>query len=252
MSITGTVMATSAILLLAIGTAGADFVGLNLGARPGNTPFSNNFHGSSSSIDLVDDLDLERAQLPSMVLILEHPITALPNIRYQGYHLDSSDNSSTDPGVNFNGGALNAGNATVSSFDLNHDNIVLYYQLLNNWIDLDMGVDLKRFDGRVSSRGLASENVSIDETIPLLHLSARVDLPISGLYVGAAINANFIDLGISGSTAQDSTIKLGYESSTGLGIEGGFKSFSLQLNDTDNINTDLDYDGLFLNGYYNF
>jgi hypothetical protein len=70
--------------------------------------------------------------------------------------------------------------------------------------------------------------------------------------VGAAINANFIDLGISGSTAQDSTLKLGYESRTGLGIEGGFKSFSLQLDDTNNINTDLEYDGLFLNGYYSF
>jgi outer membrane protein len=245
-------MATSALLLLVIGTAGADFVGLNLGVRPGNTPFSNNFHSSAGSIDLIDDLDVELPQRPSMVLILEHPITALPNIRYQGYNLDSSDSSSTDPGVNFNGGALNASSISASSFDLNHDDIVLYYQLLNNWIDLDMGVDLKRFDGRVSSSGLAPENVDIDETIPLLHLSARVDLPISGLYVGAAINANFIDLGISGSTAQDSTITLGYESGTGLGIEGGFKSFSLQLDDTNNINTDLDYDGLFLNGYYSF
>lgn len=244
-------MAVSATLLLAIGTAAADFVGLNLGTRPDNTPFANNFLNSSSS-DVADDLDAERAQQPSMVLILEHPIAALPNIKYQGYNLDSSDSSSTDPGVNFNGGALNAGNVGNSSFNLNHDDIVLYYQLLNNWIDLDMGVDLKRFDGRISSSGLAAEDVDIDETIPLLHLSARVDLPISGLYVGAAINSNFVDLGISSSTAQDSTIKLGYESRTGLGIEGGFKSFSLQLNDANNTDTDLDYDGLFLNGYYNF
>jgi len=245
-------MATSALLLLSIGTAGAEFVGLNLGTRPGNTPFANNFLNSSNSLDVVDDLDVERTQQPSMVLILEHPISALPNIRYQGYNLNSSDSSSTDPGVNFNGGALNAGNVSSSSFDLNHDDIVLYYQLLNNWVDLDMGVDLKRFDGQISSSGLTSGNIDIDETIPLLHLSARVNLPINGLYLGAAINSNFIDLGISGSTAQDSTITLGYESRTGLGIEGGFKSFSLQLDDNNNINTDLDYDGLFLNGYYSF
>jgi outer membrane protein len=252
MSFTRIVMATSAAALLIIGTADAEFVGLNLGVQPASTPFANKFYSSSNSIDVVDDLDVERAQQPSMVLILEHPIAVLPNIRYQGYNLDSTDSSTTDPGVNFNGGALNSGNLSASSFDLNHDNIVLYYQLLNNWIDLDMGVDLKRFDGRISSSGQAPDNVDIDETIPLLHLSARVDLPISGLYVGADINANFLDLGISPNNAQDSTIKLGFESRTGLGIEGGFKSFSLQLNDADTLNTDLEYDGLFLNGYYNF
>jgi hypothetical protein len=91
-----------------------------------------------------------------------------------------------------------------------------------------------------------------DETIPLLYLSARIALPISGLYVGADINTNIIDLGISESTAQDSTIKLGYESGAGLGIEDGIKSFSLELNDVNDQNTDLEYDGLFLNGYYNF
>jgi outer membrane protein len=251
MSITRIVFAACALLLLGIGPANAGFIGLNLGAYSDKAPFANNFGGNSNSIDLVDDLDVDNPHQSSMVLILEHPITVLPNIRYQGYNLDSSDSSSTDPGVNFNGGALNAGNESSSSFDLNHDDIVLYYQLLNNWVNLDMGVDLKRFDGRVSS-SLTSGNVNIDETIPLLHLSARLDLPINGLYVGADINANFVDLGISASNAQDSTIKLGYASGTGLGIEGGIKTFSLQLNDTNNINTDLEYDGLFLNGYYNF
>ena len=189
-----------------------------------------------------------------MMLILEHPITALPNIRYQGYNLDSTDRSSLNADGNFNGGALSASNGSAPSFDLAHDDLVLYYKLLNNRINLDMGVDLKRFDGRVSAAGTTADNVDVDvdETIPLLHLSARFDLPVNGLYVGADINANLVDLGISDSTAQDSTIKLGYESGTGLGIEGGIKSFSLELNDTNSPATDLEYDGLFLNGYYNF
>ena len=59
-------------------------------------------------------------------------------------------------------------------------------------------------------------------------------------------------MGLSDSTAQDSTIALGYETGTGLGIEGGVKSFSVELDDSEDLNTDLEYDGLFLNGYYNF
>jgi len=242
----------SACVALTIGTVEAEFVGLNIGAYPATTTQSGAFGGNSSSIDLVDDLDSDSTEQSSMVFILEHPIRVLPNVRYRGYNLDSSDSSGLNSDISLNGGTLSAADNGSSAFDLDHEDIVLYYQLLNNWVNLDMGVDLKRFDGLVSQTGLGGSSVSVDETIPLLYLSARIDLPLNGLYVGANINANVIDLGISESTAQDSTFLLGYESGTGLGIEGGIKYFSLELNDTNNLNTDFEYDGLFLNGYINF
>jgi outer membrane protein len=239
----------SACLWLTIGTAEADFVGLNIGVHTSQS--ANVFNrSSSSSFDLVDDLNIDNTAQTSMVLILEHPISALPNVRYQGYNLDSSESSGVSS--QNSGSTAIAGMSTTTSFDLNHEDIVLYYQLLNNWVDLDMGVDLKRFDGQVSQVGTSGSSIDVDETIPLLYLSARVALPVSGLYVGANINANVIDLGLSQSTAQDSTIMLGYESGTGLGFEGGIKSFSVELNDSDSLNTNLEYDGLFLNGYFNF
>ena len=45
---------------------------------------------------------------------------------------------------------------------------------------------------------------------------------------------------------------LGFESSSGLGFEGGIKKFSLELNDVTDIDTNLEYDGFYINGYYNF
>ena len=88
--------------------------------------------------------------------------------------------------------------------------------------------------------------------MPLLYRSARVALPINGLYVGADINPNIVDISISKSTALGSTIIPSYESKAGLWTEGDIKSFSLELNDVNNQNTDLEYDGLFLNGYFKF
>lgn len=231
----------------------ADFVGLNIGASHWVPALSGSFNSSDeTSIDLVDDLDIDDPSQSSMVLILEHPIPALPNVKYQGYDLDSSGSTVLSSDINFNGETFNSGNQVISTFDLSHDNIVLYYELLDNWVNLDLGVDLKRFDGEVSLSGEADTTVDVDETIPLLYLSARFDLPFSGFYVGADINANIIDLGLSDSDAQDSTIKLGYESNSGLGVEGGYKFFSLDLDDVNNLDTDLEYDGIFLNGYYNF
>ena len=247
MSFTRTVFALSACFWLMIGNAEAEFIGLNIdgyGAQPAHSY-------NSASFDLVDDLDIDSPAQTSMVLIMEHQITALPNIRYQSYNLDSSDNHSLNPDISFGQGSAGLGGNGSASYDLESNDLVLYYQLLDNWMDLDMGVDLKRLDGQVSQTGTGS-SIDVDETIPLLHLSARVDLPINGLYLGANINSNVMDLGISESQAQDSTIMLGFENGTGLGIAGGIKSFSLDLNNADDTNTDLEYDGLFVNGYLNF
>lgn len=241
------VLAISALLCLTVGTADAEFIGLNIDASHwGSNSNSSSYDSSSDSIDLIDDLDAENPEQSSMTFILEHPITALPNIRYQGSQLDSD--------ANIQGNSFSAGNRVSSTFDISHDDIVLYYELLNdtNWADIDLGVDVKRLDGEVSFAGANSSTIDVDETIPLLYLSARFDLPYDGLYVGADINANIVDLGISESSAQDSTILMGYESGTGLGIEGGFKHFSLELDNVDESDTDLEYDGVFLNGYINF
>jgi outer membrane protein len=245
MSNAGRILAISALLLLMTGTAKAEFIGLNIGASRSASTTPSSFDSiGSDSIDLIDDLDVDNPQHSSMTIILEHPITALPNIRYRGSQLDSD--------ISINGEAFNFGNRNSSTFDLSQDDIVLYYQLLDNWVNLDLGVDVKRLDGEVSFDGTTGSTVSVDETIPLLYLSARFDLPLDGLYVGADINAGVIDLGVSESSAQDSTFLMGYESGTGLGIEGGYKHFSLDLDNVDAADTDLEYDGIFLNGYINF
>ncbi|MCP4874616.1 MAG: TIGR04219 family outer membrane beta-barrel protein [Gammaproteobacteria bacterium] len=249
---TRSVFAISAFLWLTIGAAdAAEFIGLNIGQSQLNPPLWRPLYQSDlESIDLVDDLDVENPEQSSMVLILEHPISALPNFRYEGYELDSSLSSSVNSNNSVNG-ETHGSAETATSFELSQDDFVLYYQLRNSRMNLDLGVDLKRFDGEISL-GDSSSRVSVDETIPLLYLSARVDLPYDGFYVGAHINSNFIDLGLSKSSAQDSAIMLGYESGNGLGVEGGIKYFSLDLDDIDQTDTELEYDSIYLNGYYNF
>lgn len=256
MGATRTVFTISACLGLAIGTAHADFVGFDIGSSQwAPTPQNTQSYSKTDRIDLVDDLDLEDPEQSSMVLILEHPIKTLPNFRYQGYELDSSDDASLPSDLRLNGEYLNTGNGSTATVNLSQDDVVLYYQLPGKRMSLDLGVDLKSFDGEIflnGDDGADSTRVSVNETIPLLYLSARYELPKSGFYVGANINANIIDLGLSESNAQDSTIMLGYDSGNGLGVEGGFKYFSLDLNDVNQPDAELEYDGIYLNGYFNF
>lgn len=242
MNRTWTVCSLTACLWLAAGQAQAEFVGFNI---PASQLSQGSYETGDSGIELVDDLDSESSRPSSMVLILEHPISALPNIRYRGQVTSSDD---VEPARQ----SASPVNKSRTSFDLSQDDIVLYYQVSGAKLDLDLGVDLKRLDGEVSFANTDDNRVDVDETIPLLYLSARYDLSNSGFYVGANINADVIDLGLSNSSAQDSTIMLGYETGAGLGIEGGFKYFSLDLENDYEQDSSLEYDGLYLNGYFNF
>jgi outer membrane protein len=239
---TWTVSTLSLFLWLATGVAQAEFVGFNI---PASQLPQTNYESSDDGIELVDDLDIESSRPSSMVLILEHPISALPNVRYRGQSTSNAEASLARQN------ALPV-NKSRTSFDLSQDDIVLYYQLSGAKLDLDLGVDLKRVDGEVSFADSEDNRVAVDETIPLLYLSARYDLSNSGFYVGANINADLIDLGISNSSAQDSTIMLGYDTGSGAGIEGGFKYYSLDLESDYEQDSSLEYDGLYLNGYFNF
>ena len=246
------ILAIAALALQFSIPAHADFVGLNIGAAYWAPSLSGSFNsGAEASIDLSDDLDLDDPSQSSLVLSLEHPVPFLPNIRYQNIDLDSDGRSTLSNSITFEGQTYTATDTVRTTFDLSHDDIVLYYEILDNWVNLDVGLDLKRFDGEVSMVGDINTNTSsikVDETLPLLYLSARFDLPFSGFYVGADISSFSID----DSSADELTVKLGYESGSGLGIEGGLKTFSLDLDDADDLDTDIEYDGAYVNGYFHF
>lgn len=248
------ILSIPAAIFLALvfsGPGHADFVGFSIGASYWSPDLSGEFNSAGeASIDLSDDLDVDDPSQSSAVLSLEHPVPFLPNIRYQDIDLDSDGTSALGSDITFEGVTYSAGENVRTTFDLSHSDIVLYYEVLDNWVNLDIGLDLKRFDGKVSIAGSTSptSSISIDETLPLLYLSARFDLPFSGFYIGADISSFSID----DSSADDATIKLGYQSSSGLGIEGGLKTFSIELDDADDLDTDIEYDGAFVNGYFRF
>ena len=251
MKITWKFIALAGVLALSATTSQAEFVGLNIGARYWEPDTSGSFFGDARGDNprgLVGNPGIDNPIPSNLVLTLEHPISLLPNIRYQSLELDSSGFTSS---ANFTyDNNLYTGPVT-STFDLSHSDLLLYYEVLDNWVSLDFGLEFRVFDGEViltDTAGPFAETVVVDETIPLLYLSARFDLPFNGFYIGADLNG----ASTGDNSLEDTSIMLGYESGNGLGIEGGIKKFSLELNDVTDVNTNLEYDGFYLNGYYLF
>jgi len=236
----------SVLLWLPAASVNADFVGINIGLSHWATDLSGNFNsGNDAKIDLNNDLGMNDPSQTSLILIIEHPIPILPNVKYQSFDLATSGNKTLTQNLTFNGNNYSTGNNVSSTFDLSHDDIVFYYEVLDSWVNLDLGLDLKRFDGKV---GINGNDINVDETVPLLYISARFDLPFTGFYAGADLNS----LGSGDNKANDSTLLVGYESGIGLGAEGGVKTFSLDLDNANNIDTNIEYKGLYLNGFFHF
>ncbi len=231
----------------------ADFVGLNIGAAQWTPDLSGSFStDTAGSVNLNSDLGYADQTSTALSVSFEHPVPLIPNVKYQGFDLNNSSSSTLSEDITFDGQIYSASTDINSTLDLSHNDIVLYYELLDNWINLDVGLDLKKFDGKVSINDLndsaKDRSITVDETIPLLYLAARIDLPFTGLYVGA----NIQQLGVGDNSVEDTTLMIGYESSFGLGIEGGIKTFTLELNDASDLNTNLQYDGVYVNGYFHF
>ena len=230
----------------------ADVIGFSIGASYWAPEISGDFASEgSTTIDISDDLDLDDPTSSSPVLTLEHPIPVLPNIRYQNVQLDSDGRNQLNRTISYEGETYNAGETVSSTFDLSHDDIVLYYEILDNWVNLDIGLDIKMFDGEISVAGSTNTteaSVDVDETIPLVFLSARFDLPVTGLYIGGEIST----LSFDDTSLNDISVTIGYKTNIGLGIEGGIRTFSLELDDVDDVDSDLEFDGAFLHGYYRF
>lgn len=245
----GRIRALAATLLITTSAAQADTLGIELGGYNWKQAFSGEVSSglAGTQVDVEDDLGYDDETSNVIFIALEHPIPILPNIRLQQTDLDLSatgNSSFTFEGFNYNG-------PVHSEIDMSHTDVTLYYELLDNWISLDLGLTARVVeDGLVRITDLTTsqtESFEIDGVIPLLYVATKLDLPLSGLYIGADASA----ISVSDDSIIDYRARIGYESSIGLGVEAGFRSFEIDVED-DEDTADLTVDGTYISIFFSF
>jgi outer membrane protein len=246
-------LSVSAMALSIASHANADTIfGVYAGVGTWQTEYSGDAGKPATS---ADDLGIDKDNNIYYYVAIEHPVPLIPNIKVQ-YNDITSDQSST-LAKNFSIGDITfpAGTQVATDFDLSYTDATLYYELLDNWVNLDLGVTLRKYSGYLQAGSTVanvkvSEKVDIDATVPLIYGKAQFDLPFTGFSAG--FEGNYISY--DGNDLSDYSAKISYlfDSALDLGVEVGYRVLTINIDDEDDVNTNLDLKGPYIAAVFHF
>lgn len=244
----------AALLTLLSPFAQADNLKLEAGANnwsfdiDGTARYKNK--SSSNDLDVNDDLGYDDDDLNSYYFSFEHPVPILPNIRVSRTDLDSSANGQLTKDVTY--GGINFGvNENVSSeIQLDQTDITMYYQLFDTVLDIDLGVNAKYIDShsRITGAVSGTETADVSGWVPMLYAGLGAELPLTGMSVSAG--GSYV--AYQDSKFYDYALKASYITPWYLGVDVGYRSIRLDLDDFDGSYADVEFDGPFAGAHFEF
>jgi len=196
---------------------------------------------SGGRIDLEDDLNYGRDQYTGWHLRVAHPIPLIPNFRVR--YTDFEESARGTVATTFEGQTYTGD--VDSSLDLSHFDYTIFYTAPLPMVGLDLGFNVKHFDGEFSieERGGTqnSDSVSINEWLPMLYGHARVDLPLTGL--GAGVELSYISY--SGDSVSDLEAYVSYSYNI-VFVQGGYRDFRVDVEGSGDLEVDTDVGGPFI------
>lgn len=234
--------------------ASADFLGVKIGANywdydiSGTARYQSN--NSADDIDVNDDLGYSDDTLTYFYASFEHPVPVLPNIRISKTKIDTDANGRLSRQVTYGGTTFQANEDVKSNVEADQIDITLYYRVLDNVANLDLGLNAKYIDSDAAIQGAISGSQSADVSgwVPMLYAGVGVDLPLTGLSVSA--DGSYI--GYKDSNFYDFTVRASYTTPWFVGVDAGYRKLKLDLDDFDDSYADVEFDGLFAGMYVHF
>lgn len=233
-------MLTAATALSLPLAAGADVIGGTIEVSYWQGGYDGDIvsRSDNETVSLENDLNYDDVGAVEFAASFEHPVPILPNIKVKRISLDETADST----VTFNFDGNNFSTDIKSELDLSHSDVILYYEVLDNWVNLDLGLGAKKFDGELRVEDAADTSVTeIDETIPMLYANAAFDLPFTGLSFGAELSA----VSYSGDSITDAKLRLRQNISVAF-VELGYRQFAIDIEDVSDIDVDADISGVYI------
>lgn len=239
-------LAVGGSLVLVAPLAQADIVGLGASVSYWQSDLSGKASDNGEVVDVENQLNLDSDSNANATVYLEHPVPVLPNVRLNYTLIQQSGQGQ----INGSFGGVNFGTANVQSdLDLEQLDLTLYYELLDNWVNLDLGLTARDLSGELLVQQIGTQNISetkVEGVIPMGYLAARFDLPFTGVSVGA--EGNFI--GYDGDSIHDFNAYGQYEISL-VRFRAGYRQMAIDVEDgSDSL--DVEIGGPFISAGVSF
>lgn len=236
------------LLLVITSQTHADTIfGIYAGAGTWQSEYSGSTGNPAADIN---ELGFKKENNNFYYIAIEHPAPFFPNIKLQKNDISSQQTGTTSKEFANGTTYYPAGSNITTDFDLSYTDAALYYEILDNWLNLDLGVTLRKYTGQLYAESAIRNNeVEVDTALPLAYARFQFDLPLTGFSAGA--EGNFIHY--SGNTITDYSAKISYlfDSAMDLGIEVGYKSASIKI-DEDDVSTDIQLNGPYVAAIFHF
>ena len=232
----------------------ADTIGgeLNIGYYE-HTP-SGTMQYQGNSIDLQNDFKWKKESDVFAKLYIEHPIPVLPNIKLGYSSFGHTGSGVLSNNITFANQTYALNSQVDTKFDLDMYDITFYYEVVDSGFDLDLGLNVKYIDGSISAVGTDATSATLNEStsfnvpVPMLYAKARVPIPSTDISLQA--EGNYISY--SGNQFYDFEAGVRYTFAVGLGLEGGYKSMKLKLDNVDDLNLDSTFSGAYAKLVWDF
>jgi outer membrane protein len=226
------------------------------GVYIGGGSWDTEFSGEVGDDDLTlttKELGIKDKKNKYYYIAIEHPVPVLPNIKLQQTDLTSKQTATIVRTFSIGDETFTAGTDVTTDFDLSYTDATLYYEILDNWVNIDLGITARKFSGYLRASSTAttqSANEKLDATLPMLYTKFQFDLPLSGLSAGLDVNYVSYD----GNTLSDYSAKIGYtfDSVVDAGLELGIRKFNLKIDEDEEATADLELSGPYIAALFHF
>ncbi len=247
-SLRSTLAMLAGALCLFPALSGADTIfGLHGSAHVWKPELGGSIGQTTDAFDFSGEFSDNKGSSNSILIAVEHPIPLIPNVQVRQTPLTWTGTSDSASGTL--GGLVTVSGEVEAALDISFLDGTLYYELLDNWVSLDLGLTARQLDGYVEVtevNGTLSDRVDIKTVFPMLYGHARFDLPFSGLAAGLRGNA----IAYKDSNLLDVEAYLHLEVDliplVDVGIQGGIRRMSLDIDDIDNWNSNATLEGAYI------
>ena len=243
-------LAAAALLATPL-SASADIVGFDFGAYGWRASAEGYLQDNGTRADVEDELGLDSSETNTVIwAALEHPLPVLPNLKLQYTPMEFSGSGRLDNSISFDGIDFIGSERVDTDLTMDQLDVILYYEVLDNIVDLDLGLNFKVIDGEITIVGRTSGEryqEDLPGVVPMVYLNAGVNLPITNLSLGLEASG----IAYSGDRYTDIKASLGYQVAV-LKLEAGYRLQQLVVDDLDGADVDVEVGGPFVGAALKF